>query len=549
MVKRYGSKVMKESGSWLNFDTLNILQGDAMGKLFYDENCIDLDTGCTGYLWTRLINPMEVGEVYQISMWVFTPINPAADTAAYSHFGVYVSRDVDIPEHRSLIKSDYYFSGKIIPGQWNKLVWNIRALCTMQYIIVGFFEDYYFPKVERWIFNPVAIYVDQVVVEKLHENAITADIHPTPYCEYYEKEHKQHVLNSITSLDLRFESNSSTLDASDQLELDSFYQANLERNDKIYVIIGHTDSETAENIILSKSRAESVSSYLNEKYKINKQSMLTFGLGSAYPIADNATITGRVLNRRTTIRTSDLTIPQLFYRKGLEYLQNDSLGKANTQFARWIKMVPMAKRIEMVVDPRLLKLKRSMYWKALVMEVRKGYNLYPDSKGAFFLDSMYFEDQKYRTYSPYALNGYIKEIDTLVLPEFKFSIQQAFQKDSLNYLAIKQYLDKNGYPEISKVGRRQSKAVGYIILHNGDSLTYKKYIPVIKNLCVEGEAEWDVFADMTDKLCVTRGEPQVYGTQYDKDSNGRITLYTIDDIEKVNYRRMRIGLGATVVPE
>ena len=37
--------------------------------------------------------------------------------------------------------------------------------------------------------------------------------------------------------------------------------------------------------------------------------------------------------------------------------------------------------------------------------------------------------------------------------------------------------------------------------------------------------------------------------QYDKDANGRITLYKIDDIEKVNYRRMRIGLGATVVPE
>ncbi len=549
MINRYGSKAMKESGSWLSFDTLNLMQGDAMVKLFYHENCVDLDTGCTGYLWTKLANSMEVGEVYQISMWVFTPINPAADTAAYSHFGVYISRDVDIPEYRSLIKSDYYFSGKIIPGQWNKLVWNIRALCKMQYIIIGFFEDYYFPKVVRWIFNPVAIFVDQVKVEKLPEDSITTDIHPTPYCEYYEKEHKQQVLNSITALDLRFESNSSTLDASDQLELDSFYQANLERKDKIFVIIGHTDSETAENIILSKSRAESVSTYLHDRYKINKQSMLTFGLGSAYPISDNATSTGRLQNRRTTIRTSDITIPQLFYRKGLEYLQTDSLGKANIQFARWIKMVPMAKRVEMLVDPRLLKLKRSMYWKPLVVEVRKGYSLYPDAKSAFFLDSLYFEDQKYRTYSPYALNGYIEEIDTVVLPEFKFTEQQFNQKDSLNYLALERFLDRNGYPEIAKVGRRQSRAVGYIILHQGDSIVYKKYIPVVKDLCLEGEAEWDVFAKMTDKLCVTIGEPQIYGTQYDKDPNGRITLYKIDDIEKVNYRRMRIGLGATVEPE
>ena len=66
---------------------------------------------------------------------------------------------------------------------------------------------------------------------------------------------------------------------------------------------------------------------------------------------------------------------------------------------------------------------------------------------------------------------------------------------------------------------------------------------------MEGEAEWDVFAKMTDKLCITKGEPQVYGTQYDRDSNGRTILYKIDDIDQVNYRRMRIGLGATTVPE
>jgi hypothetical protein len=376
-----------------------------------------------------------------------------------------------------------------------------------------------------------------------------ADIYPNLYCEYFEKENKERVLNSITSLDLRFESNSSTLDASDQIELDSFYQANQERKDKIFVILGHTDNETAENIILSKSRAESVSTYLNEKYKINKQSMLTFGLGSDYPIADNTTSTGRLQNRRTTIRTSDLTVSQLFYRKGLEYLQTDSLGKANIQFTRWIKMVPIAKRVEMLVDPRLLKLKRSMYWKPLVADVKKGYSLYPDAKSAFYLDSLYFEDQKYRTYSPYSLNGYIEEIDTVVLPEFKRTEQKFDQKDSLNYLAIQKYLDQNGYPEISKVGRRQSRAVGYIILHHFDSLTFERYLPVVKNLCMEGEAEWDVFAKMTDKLCIIKGEPQVYGTQYDRDSNGRTMLYKIDDIDQVNYRRMRIGLGATTVPE
>jgi len=549
IIRRYGYEGMSRV-SFYKFDTTNVFDGQAMIKINYEESCPEGDTGCTSYLKTKLLEPLELGEVYEISMWVYYKVNPAADTAMFTRIGMYLTRqEIPKPDFATMISTEYYFAGKIIPGQWTQIRWYIRALCSMQYLTIGMFRDSTFHSMYRGLYNPMDYFIDNVSIQKVNEDSLSADIHPTPYCEYYEMEYKQRVLNSVTALNLLFESNSSTLDTSDQLELDSFYQANQERKDKVFVIIGHTDSETAENILLSESRAESVNTYLHEKYKINKQSMLTFGLGSAYPIAENATSTGRLQNRRTIIRTSDLTIPQLFYRKGLEFLHTDSLGKANIQFTRWIKMVPMAKRIEMLVDPRLLKLKRSMYWKPFVAAVRKGYSLYPDSKSAFFLDSLYFEDQKYRTYSPYSLNGYIEEIDTVVLPEFKFTEQQAIKKDSLNFLVLQQYLSKCGYPEISKVGRRQSRAVGFIILHHCDSLTYEKYIPVVKSLCMEGEAEWDVFAKMTDKLCFNRGEPQVYGTQYVRDDAGWSVLYRIDDIEKVNYRRRRIGLGATTMPE
>ncbi len=547
-VRKFGQQKLKDWG-YVNFDTLTMRNGDGMVKLYYGETCPVQDTGCASYIKTKLLSPLELGDVYEVSMWVYTNVNPAADTMVYSHIGMFLTRNEIFWKTENRISTDYYFYGRVVPGQWTEIKWYMRALCSMQYLTIGVFKDESFPSLYRGLDMYVSYYVDDVSIKKVNEDSLSADIHPTPYCEYYEKENKQRILNSVTSIDLRFESNSSKLDLSDQLALDSFYQANLERKDKIFVILGHTDSETAENIILSKSRAESVSTYLNEKYKINKQSMLTFGLGSAYPIADNATPTGRLRNRRTTIRTSDLTIPQLFYRKGLQYIQADSLGKANIQFTRWIKMVPVAKRVEMLVDPRLLKLKRSLYWKPLVADVKKGYSLYPDAKSAFYLDSLYFEDQKYRMYSPHSLNGYIEEIDTVVLSEFKRTEQLFNQKDSLNFLAIQKYLDQNGYPEISKVGRRQSRAVGYIILHHFDSLTFERYLPVVKNLCMEGEAEWDVFAKMTDKLCIIKGEPQVYGTQYDRDSNGRTILYKIDDIEKVNYRRMRIGLSATTVPE
>ena len=197
------------------------------------------------------------------------------------------------------------------------------------------------------------------------------------------------------------------------------------------------------------------------------------------------------------------------------------------------------------MDARLSKLKRTKYWKPLVDSIKDGYSVYFDSENAFFLDSLYFEDQLYRTYSPYGLCGYIPEIDTVVLPELKVTEEKGLLKDSVNKITIQKFLSKNPYPEIAKVGRRQARACAYIILHQGDSLLYEKYIPIIKTKCMEGEAEWDVFAMMTDKLHVVKKEPQEYGTQYSILENGQIELYKVDDINDVNKRRKKIGMGPT----
>jgi outer membrane protein OmpA-like peptidoglycan-associated protein len=550
LVKKFGQERYLKSG-YASFDTLILREGNAMVKLYYGENCITpmVDTGCANYIKTKLISPLELGEVYEVSMWVFTKTNLAADPMAYAHFGMFLTRKELFWKNAHRISTDYYFANKIIPDQWIQVKWYIRALCSMQYLTIGAFKDDSFPSLKRWIDNPVFYYIDNVSIKKVNEDSLTTDIHPTPYCEFYEKEEKERTLQSITNLDLQFQSNSSTLDAKDEAQLDSFYQANLLRNGKIFIIIGHTDSQTAENVALSEARAESVKSYLGQKYNLNDLTMLTFGLGSSYPIGDNSSNKGRLQNRRTTIRTSDLTISQVFYRKGLDYIREDSLQQAYFQFTRWLRMVPMAKKVEMLMDARLIKLKRSKYWKPLATSIQDGYSVYFDSHNSFLLDSLYFEDQLFRTYSPYNLCGYIPEIDTVVLPEFKKTEKRILQKDSLNRLAILKYLNQNPYPEISKVGRRQARALSYIILHQGDSLLYEKYIPIVKARCMEGEAEWDVFAMMTDKLHVVRKEFQEYGTQYNILENGQVELYKVDDINLVNERRKKIGMGLTAAAE
>jgi OOP family OmpA-OmpF porin len=69
-------------------------------------------------------------------------------------------------------------------------------------------------------------------------------------------------------------------------------------------IEGNTDSTGSRelNMGLSKQRAESVKSYLVEKFHFPTTRMRTFGNGPDKPVDDNTTPEGREKNRRTDIK-------------------------------------------------------------------------------------------------------------------------------------------------------------------------------------------------------------------------------------------------------
>jgi outer membrane protein OmpA-like peptidoglycan-associated protein len=542
LVRKFGYESFKRHG-FFKFDTANVFDGNAMVKMLYGESCPDIDTGCTGYLKTKLIAPLELGEVYEASMWVYMDDDPSTDTSIYTRIGMYLTRHA-IPyfDHQRMLPVDYFFNGKVMPGKWTEIKWYIRAQCKLEHLTIGMFRDSTFKSLYRGINNPHYFFVDEVSIVKVNPDTLSSAVYATPYCEFYETKYREQQLASVTSADVHFASNAYELDDDDKATVDSFYVANRERKDKILVVIGHTDNQHAENLLLSERRANSIKVYLIQQYGLPSQSILTFGLGSDHPSSTNATDAGRYKNRRATIRTSNLTIQQLIYRQGLESLSMDSIAKANAQFMRWVRLAPRATRIEMLTDPRLGKLKRSSYWKSLVAEVKKSYVVYTESKNAFYLDSLYFEDQRYRTPNYYKLSGIIEEIDTVTAPELKFNEAEALRRDSFNFLAVERYFLEHGFPTIASVGRRQARGFSYVILHSGDIKAYEKYIPLIEKRCMEGEGEWSLFAMMSDKLSCEKGEFQKYGTQYVRDEHNQSVLYKMENIEEVNKRRIRIGL-------
>jgi outer membrane protein OmpA-like peptidoglycan-associated protein len=108
--------------------------------------------------------------------------------------------------------------------------------------------------------------------------------------------------SSFTLSDLHFETAKAIILKESYNELDELVNyLKLKTHLKIE-IAGHTDSDGAvdQNLILSQKRAEAVKNYLVNK-GINANRMVAKGYGESKPIAENETLAGKALNRRTEI--------------------------------------------------------------------------------------------------------------------------------------------------------------------------------------------------------------------------------------------------------
>jgi len=94
-----------------------------------------------------------------------------------------------------------------------------------------------------------------------------------------------------------------TLNDSSKQTLDKLANVLLEYTDTNIVVEGHTDSvgTASSNLNLSKSRAQSVTTYLNYQKGINIDRITTLWYGETRPIYDNNISTGRAKNRRVNI--------------------------------------------------------------------------------------------------------------------------------------------------------------------------------------------------------------------------------------------------------
>ncbi|GAB6123874.1 SUMF1/EgtB/PvdO family nonheme iron enzyme [Dysgonomonas termitidis] len=112
------------------------------------------------------------------------------------------------------------------------------------------------------------------------------------------------IINDGQAIKVTFESgilfatNSSTLNSASQSVLTSFATSLTKNPDTNVILYGYTDS--TENNKLSIKRAQAVANFLMSK-GVGYSRMITQGVGSEQPIADNSTAIGRTQNRRVEV--------------------------------------------------------------------------------------------------------------------------------------------------------------------------------------------------------------------------------------------------------
>lgn len=109
---------------------------------------------------------------------------------------------------------------------------------------------------------------------------------------------------------------------------------------------------------------------------------------------------------------------------------------------------------------------------------------------------------------------------------------------------LNEIIDKIGFPTIEKVGIDASESAWLIIQHSISKPDFmKKCLGLLENIVVENKTYEKNLARLSDRIDVLEGKPQLYGTQFDWDENGELSPNACDDLLKVNFRRLEIGLN------
>ena len=126
----------------------------------------------------------------------------------------------------------------------------------------------------------------------------------------------------------------------------------------------------------------------------------------------------------------------------------------------------------------------------------------------------------------------------------KILLDQMKSIDLANTNRLKEIVKDFGWPGYKLVGRDGADAA-FLIVQHSDVQTQKAMLPLVEKSWKAEDFSAQNYALLLDRVLVSDGKPQVYGTQavsFDQWIDGEPELAPIEDEKNVDERRRRIGL-------
>ncbi len=112
-----------------------------------------------------------------------------------------------------------------------------------------------------------------------------------------------------------------------------------------------------------------------------------------------------------------------------------------------------------------------------------------------------------------------------------------------NASRLKEILAEHGWPLATAVGDDAAEAAWLIVQHAiGDPPFQRQCLRLLQSAAETGKVPLWRAAMLEDRIRLFEGNPQIYGTQLETDSEGGVHPYVLEDPEHVDERRSKVGL-------
>ena len=126
-------------------------------------------------------------------------------------------------------------------------------------------------------------------------------------------------------------------------------------------------------------------------------------------------------------------------------------------------------------------------------------------------------------------------------PQFIELVQKMNKQDSINMSIVGNVIDRFGWLSAEQTSKDANAAL-FLVIQHATLPSQLKYLPEMKKAVAENKAKASDYALLVDRTNMFQGKFQVYGSQFNYDTKGRIHIFPIADEPHLNDRRKAVGL-------